>query len=250
MRLRIRHDIVHRFESPAKSLLEILRLTARSFEGQHVVNWRVNADADCQLKASEDAYGNCLHSFFAAGPLNALAVRVEGEVETFDMAGVVRGAPERFPPELFLRDTPDTMPDADVRDFARTCAAGQEDDLGRAHAMLDAMAAQAQDGEGPARQNAHRFIAAARFLGMPARFVSGYYLPDTGEAILHGWAEAHLGPLGWIGFDPATGICPQERHVRLACGLDYWGAAPLRHAQSGGQPIPVEMAVSIKHAWG
>lgn len=248
MRLRIRHDIVHRFESPAKSVLEILRLTPRSFEGQHVVGWRVNADADCQLKASEDAYGNCLHSFFAAGPLNALAVRVEGEIETFDMAGVVRGAPERFPPELFLRDTPDTMPDADVRDFARACASGQDDDLGRAHALLDAMAAQAQDGEGPARQNAHRFIAAARFLGMPARFVSGYFLAESGVATLHAWAEAHLGPLGWIGFDPTTGICPQERHVRLACGLDYWGAAPLRNAQGGGRPVPAESVVSIKQA--
>ena len=26
--------------------------------------------------------------------------------------------------------------------------------------------------------------------------------------------------LGWVGFDPANRICPTERYVRLACGLD------------------------------
>lgn len=248
MRLRIRHDLIHRFDTPAKSVIENLRLTPRSFEGQHVVDWRVDVDADCHLKTGEDAYGNCLHSFFAAGPLTELAIHIEGEVETFDMAGVVRGAPERFPPELYLRDTQDTVPKAELRDFARACAAGQGDDLGRAHALMDAMAAEPQGDADHARNTAHRFIACARFLGMPARFVSGYFLRESGAAALHGWAEAHLGSLGWIAFDPTVGICPQERHVRLACGLDYWGAAPLRHAQGGGRPVPVEMAVSIRQA--
>lgn len=250
MRLRVRHDIIHRFEAPAKSVQEILRLVPRSFEGQHVVNWRVNVDADCQLKASEDCFGNCTHGFSIAGPLAELSLQVEGEIETFDMAGVVRGAPERFPPELFLRDTPDTMPDAGLREFARTCATGQDDDLGRAHALMDEMAAQPQNGADHARNAAHRFIACARFLLMPARFVSGYYLPASGAAALHGWAEAYLGQLGWIGFDPTTGICPQERHVRLACGLDYWGAAPMRNAQAGGRPVQAEMAIVMKQAWG
>lgn len=250
MRLRIRHDIIHRFEVPAKSLLEILRLAPRSFEGQHVVSWRVNVDADCQLKASEDCFGNCTHGFSIAGPQAELSLQVDGEIETFDMAGVVRGAPERFPPELFLRETPDTIPDAELRDFAKSCVSGQDGDLGRSHALMDAMAAQTPGDAELGRNAAHRFIACARFLRMPARFVSGYFLQESGAAALHGWAEAHLGSLGWIGFDPTHGICPQERHVRLACGLDYWGAAPLRNAQGGGWPVAAEMAIAIVEAGG
>ena len=36
--------------------------------------------------------------------------------------------------------------------------------------------------------------------------------------------------LGWVGFDPANGICATERYVRVATGLDYLGAAPVRGA--------------------
>ena len=34
--------------------------------------------------------------------------------------------------------------------------------------------------------------------------------------------------LGWVGFDPANGISAGDAHVRVAVGLDYLGAAPIR----------------------
>ena len=50
----------------------------------------------------------------------------------------------------------------------------------------------------------------------------------------HAWAEAFVPELGWVGFDPANGICPTDAHVRVAVGLDYLGAAPLRGTRYGG----------------
>ena len=50
----------------------------------------------------------------------------------------------------------------------------------------------------------------------------------------HAWAEADVEGLGWVGFDPANGICPTEGHVRVAVGLDYLGAAPVRGTRQGG----------------
>ena len=50
----------------------------------------------------------------------------------------------------------------------------------------------------------------------------------------HAWAEAFVADIGWIGFDPVHDICPQEAHVRIACGLDYLGAAPVLAACAGG----------------
>ena len=78
-------------------------------------------------------------------------------------------------------------------------------------------------------------IAAARSVGAPARFVSGYLASESegaeraaGAGDLRGWAEAHVEGLGWIGFDPSICLCMHDGHVRLAAALDYLGAAPLR----------------------
>ena len=77
----------------------------------------------------------------------------------------------------------------------------------------------------------HIFIAAARSLGIPARYVGGYFHRDDGvieQDAGHAWAEAFVPELGWVGFDPANGICATDAHVRVAVGLDYLGAAPVR----------------------
>ncbi len=41
--------------------------------------------------------------------------------------------------------------------------------------------------------------------------------------------------LGWVGFDPANDLCPMQSHVRVAIGLDYQGAAPVRGTRYGGE---------------
>src|SRR5882724_11014217 len=42
------------------------------------------------------------------------------------------------------------------------------------------------------------------------------------------WSEAFVADLGWVGFDPANGICTTDANARVAVGLDYLGAAPSR----------------------
>ncbi|MCV5656205.1 transglutaminase family protein, partial [Escherichia coli] len=74
-------------------------------------------------------------------------------------------------------------------------------------------------------------------LGIPARYVGGYFLHADGtidQEAGHAWAEAYVDGLGWVGFDPANGICPAEQHIRIACGLDYLNAAPVRGSRHGG----------------
>ena len=50
----------------------------------------------------------------------------------------------------------------------------------------------------------------------------------------HAWAEAFVPNLGWVGFDPTNAICTTDAHVRVAIGLDYLGAAPVRGTRYGG----------------
>jgi transglutaminase-like putative cysteine protease len=71
------------------------------------------------------------------------------------------------------------------------------------------------------------FIVAARSLGVPARYVSGYRAVDGYIAAPHAWAEAHVAGEGWLTFDPATGGATDETYIRVAVALDAAGAAPL-----------------------
>ena len=83
---------------------------------------------------------------------------------------------------------------------------------------------------------AHAFIATARALDIPARYIGGHLWRTDGatqQPAGHAWAEAYVPGLGWVGFDPANGICITDAHVRVSMGLDYLGAAPVR-----GTPSP------------
>ncbi len=91
------------------------------------------------------------------------------------------------------------------------------------------------------------FIAAARQMSIPARYVSGYFLrTDTDQQEAgHAWAEAHIAGIGWVGFDPAHGLCADERYIRLATGRDYLEAAPIRGSRLGGQGESLSVLVSL-----
>ncbi len=264
MRIRIRHETSYRYLEPAKSAIQHLRLTPRNFDGQHVKDWRIDVDRDCRLINSEDAFGNIVHRFTVDGPLDSITTMVEGQIDTFDTAGVASGALERFPPGLYLRSTPLTAPDAAVRDFARAATARENSALASLHALLSAIyekmtfdtdsthaATTATEsfaqGKGVCQDFAHLFIACARAMGTPARYVSGYYLRSDGDEQIagHAWAEAYVPDLGWVGFDPAHCVSPGERHVRLAVALDYLSAAPIRGARSGGDGETMEVRVRV-----
>jgi transglutaminase-like putative cysteine protease len=270
MRLNVRRHMLHRYEPAVKSVIQALRLTPRNHNGQHVAHWRIDIDVECRLRASQDAFGNIVHGFSADGPFNSLSVTAIGEVETFDTRGVVNGAVERFAPDLYLRPTPLTHADATAKAVAET-ALGEEGELNRLHGLLRATSDQAASGngglEGQASQSqsqsgakksagaealVHLFIAGARHLGIPARYVAGYRLPDPGEArqCAHAWAEGHVPGLGWVGFDPANCLCPDDRYVRVAVGLDALGASPMRGAFTGAGQHAVKEDVTVAEGRG
>lgn len=265
MRLRVAHETVYRYDTPVKSAIQLLRLTPRNHDGQFVVRWRIDVSEDCRLEPHVDAFGNLTHAFTVDGPLSELRVGVAGEVETQDTAGVVHGALERFPPSLFLRETPLTTADAGIRAFADDAARAADAPLGRLHALqarihesftFDAdptrtttLATEAfAMKRGVCQDYAQVFIAAARHLGIPARYIGGYFLRADGENVQeagHAWAEAHVGDLGWIAFDPTNGICATEAHVRVAVGLDYLGAAPIRGTRFGGTGESLKVVIHM-----
>ena len=258
MRLRITHQIAYSYAAPAARLIQTLRLTPRGHDGQYIVAWRIDVDRDCRLELLADPLGNVAHSFSVDGPVESILITAEGEVETQEMQGVVRGQFEPLPETVFTRETPLTMPDAAIRahaDAALKASDGSPLDFLHAlmHATHDRMAfdpdvsatgtpaAEAfAAGRGVCHDFAHVFIGAARHAGVPARFVSGYVHREPSQEApadrlaLHSWAEARVEGLGWVGFDSTEAVCPTENYVRLAIGLDHLGASPIRGFRYGG----------------
>jgi transglutaminase-like putative cysteine protease len=269
MLIRISHDTHYRYDSAAGAVIQTLRLTPRNHDGQYVVDWRIEVSPECRLQAHQDAFGNIVHTFTLDGPLAALRVLVEGEVETQATDGIVRGAVERFPPSLYLRETALTRPDPAIVELARSSrTAGAHDGVSLLHGLLTAVrgeivydtdpthvgttAAEAFAlRRGVCQDLAHVFIAAARSLGLPARYVGGYFHRADGitrQDAGHAWAEAFVADLGWVAFDPANGICATEAHVRVAVGLDYLDAAPVRGTRYGGAGETLAVAVHVDQA--
>ena len=252
MRIRISHEATFEYAPPARSVIQLLRLTPRSFEAQHVLRWRISSDTDGVLRQSEDSLGNVMHTFSHPGPIERVRIFAEGEVETFDAVGVVSGAVEPLPTEIYLRSSALAEANGALREFAREAIGDSVAPLQRLHPLMGAIhtamslepataAAHAPPAEafalrhGSALDLAHIFIACARWLAIPARFVSGYHVGEAGVVAdpAHAWAEAHVADLGWVSFDPANDQCADDRYVRVAVGFDALGAAPVRGARSG-----------------
>jgi len=267
MRIHVRHETAYHYASPAKYIIQKLRLSPRSHDGQHIRRWRIEVDQDCRLMETSDAFGNIVHSFTLMGAFDSLSILVEGEVETEETSGVVRGTAERLPLELYLRETDLTEPNADIEAYARKFVRDDGNRLSMLHDMLvdlhehitfdtnrtdsgttaaDAFALK----HGVCQDFSHIFIAAARSLGLPARYIGGYLVQQNGVATSeagHAWAEAHIPDLGWVGFDPSNGVCITDGYVRVAVGLDYLGAAPVRGSQVGGQSEDLKVAVHTEN---
>jgi len=268
MRLRISHSTTYRYEPAATGVIQILRLTPGSHDGQYVAEWQIDVSTDSHIDMHEDAFGNITH-VMTHGAIGDLTITVGGLIETHDTGGVLRGTHERFPPSLFLRATELTTVSPAMQAFARQLRAESEDDtLGFLHTLMTQINEHMTFDEDPTNSGtsaieafglkrgvcqdyAHIFIACARSGGVPARFVSGHFLRSDGmfdQPAGHAWAEAFMPDLGWVGFDPANCICTTEAHARVAVGLDYLGAAPVRGTRYGGGTETLTVSVKVDQA--
>ena len=270
MRIQISHETVYRYEEPARGVIQTLRLTPRNHDGQYVESWRIDVAENCQLHQHEDAFGNISHVISVEGPVTDLRVLVEGQVDTQDTHGVVAGTIERFPPSLYLRETPLTQIDPAIAEFAELSKRAGDVPLNILHDLLERLhdtmvfdntpteatttAAEAFAlRRGVCQDITHIFIAATRSLGIPARYIGGHFHREDGvteQEAGHAWAEAFVPVLGWIAFDTANGMCATDAHVRVAVGLDYLGAAPVRGSRYGGGAESMDVSVRVHQVRG
>lgn len=276
MRIAIRHQLSLTPPTGTGQVVLHLLLTPKSGPTQTIENWSIDIDGIDTAGTFTDAYGNAVHLVNQAHPEGDITVTVSGTVITKDAHGVL-GRPGGEPvPALYTRITPLTRAPVTLYGKFRN---SKETRLSVLHALMarvgetlglpdkaeeapptqmQANGAQSQiQGQNPspdeqaaeialppASDYAHSFIAAARALDIPARYVTGYLADAEGTSAFHAWAEAYDDHLGWIGFDAYLQLCPTDRHIRLATGLDALSTQPLRAAPAGDgvRTVHVEVA--------
>lgn len=268
MHLFIDHRTEYLFSEPQRRIVQLLRVTPSSFDGQQVIDWQINAECDVRLLPGRDGFGNETSMLYCDGPLTRMVLSIRGEVLTENRHGIVHDAPDPLPPELFLQQTDLTRPTAEIIDFAETTAKKEKDRIASLHLLMDTLHerirfdpdqtyVQRAAGEafaesaGVCQDQAHIFVTAARSLNIPARYVSGHLYRREGaveQPAAHAWAEAWVENLGWIGFDPVNAMCPDDAYIRVAIGLDYQAAAPLSGSRAGGGTESLFVGVTVSQA--
>ena len=254
--LKIIHSTEYRYSKAVRRSAQVLRLTPSSSLNQQVINWQLHAPGS--LRSFVDAYGNQSHLLTIDESHLVIDIKAFGTVEVFDHADGEALGP--IPATVFQRPTPLTECSPEMLAFLDPLRAmirarplfGLTD---LASALLERMpyspgsttvafsAAQAfEAARGVCQDHTHAFLACCRVLGLAARYVSGYVQASDNNAsggessasvASHAWAEAWIGNR-WVSFDISNASAAGSGHVKLAVGLDYLDACPIRGVRLGG----------------
>lgn len=262
MRLKIRHSTRYLFDTPVSYGLQQLRKTPKTGHQQWVLDWVTRIEGGKKEVRFEDHHHNLVELISFDRDATELVVTSEGEVDLKQNHGVIGRHPGPSPLWLYTHQTARTQPGSAVKALARTLTS--EVDLDRLHELMSAVHDAVRygvgtshpewnaeevlaHGAGVCQDHSHVFLSAARHIGFPARYVSGYLMLDdrVDQDAMHAWAEVHIDGLGWVGFDPANGISPDTRYVRVATGLDYEEAAPVTGTRIGGSGEALDVQIEV-----
>lgn len=263
MRLNVHHVTRYDFEQPVIYGLSQVRNTVRPTPNQHIVSWQTRCEGATQTLHYKDHHGNAVSLISLEAGTRQLRVITSGEIEVSDSAGII--GPHEGPAPLWLYETQTVQTTAGAGVAALMQGLEPGPALARMHELSarvrarvayrvgasestwsaeEALAA----GRGVCADHTHIFLAAARQLGLPARYVSGYLMLNdrVAQDAMHAWAEVHIQDLGWVGFDISNGIAPDARYVRVATGLDYRDAAPLSGSRIGGAGESLSVSIHVE----
>ena len=265
MQLDISHTTRFSYDTPPSFGLLHLRVRPRSNALQSIDTWSVELNGLSQHCTFQDQHRNHVDLVEVSSGSNQLEICVSGKVTTFDRGGVLGAHDDAAPLWYFRRQSVLTEPKESIQHLCRPFIQQTGADVSMLHELSAAIlravayvpgttnvnttASQALDAKnGVCQDHTHIMLSAARMLGYPARYVSGYLRleeSDIQEAS-HAWAEVYVDGLGWVGFDVSNGISPDERYVRLSQGLDYREAAPTHGIMLGAGRESLEVTLNVQ----
>jgi transglutaminase-like putative cysteine protease len=281
MRYTIRHVTRFTYDHPISESVMEARMQPRSDGAQRCLRFGLSTTPASRVLMYQDHDGNIVHHFNVPGRHGRLTITAEALVDclplaplpdTLDVDSWTRLDDIARSGEFWEYLAPSTYaaPSALLLEFAQAIGLAREEDpltalrwaaaemysrlsyspqATRVDSPIDeALAAR----RGVCQDFAHIFIALARHLGVPARYVSGYLFHQAGshdrtsDGATHAWVEVLLPDCGWVGIDPTNNLMAGERHIRVALGRDYADVPPTRGVYKGVTHVRSELAVSVR----
>ncbi len=245
MKISVSHDTAYYYEDKVRASIQYLRLTPQESPRQRVLSWTLDLPRPARVQT--DPFGNLLHVLTLDEPHDTIRIHARGQVDIDEACEAERYA---YSPLPFLRATRLTQPDQALCQFALR-SVGEHRDRAALTTLMQALrehmayipgathvastAAEAFAGyAGVCQDHTHAFLACIRSLDIPGRYVSGYlFTEDCTHLASHAWAEAWLNG-AWYSFDVTNRLTRPERHLKLAVGMDYLDACPVRGMRRGG----------------
>lgn len=273
MLLELTHETVFDYKPAAYETFMELRLTPVSDSTQQLLQHRQRVTPVRPMRQYRDCYGNTVSYFNVVDRMERIEVRFDSVVETYESP--YRPQPGHVPTDSaaeqlllhdFLQETELTAWGPEFLEFihplehlrggsVREAAVTLSEEIGsrfRYEGEVTSASSPITDilreGGGVCQDFAHLLIASCRYLGLPARYVSGYVLPANGtEATAsHAWCEVYDPGRGWLGVDPTHGEKAGERHVIMGVGRDYRDVPPNRGIFRGKAEETMHVQVVLK----
>jgi len=282
MRFEICYRMAFEYENVIRHSQNEVRASPVSDDHQLLLSYRFHTAPSARVHSFTDYWGTRVDSYGIREPHVAIEIWAESTVETRPRALVTSSPPlDALLDESFrapLVEHLRTFRHTDVGDRVRTWAADLRERSGddvvelvlaihrATHRALryepgaTRIGTSAEDvfegGAGVCQDYAHLAVAACRSLGIPARYVSGYFFAtddrsgeisgDTASVQTHAWFEAAIPGAGWLALDPTNALPVGERHVTIGRGRDYDDVPPIRGVYSGTSSASVHAGVEMR----
>lgn len=245
MKLMVNHQTHYSYSAPVQNSIQYIKMIPSSNAHQQVHHWNISVPGELERKV--DAFSNIWLTSSQREPYSQMTIMAQGIVELNPKSQSC--VLDRLNPNLFLQPTHCTLCSEEMKQFAQIhTAALNHDSLVRlSGALLEHMpyvprstlvTTTAEEAfsrrQGVCQDHSHVFIAMCKYLGLPARYASGYlFVPQTMHLASHAWAEVFLDN-AWYCFDVSNQLFRPNSHIYVAIGRDYWDVAPVRGVREKG----------------
>jgi transglutaminase-like putative cysteine protease len=280
MRLSLLHRTTFVYEGHARDSFNEVRLRPMDTDLQSCRRFALRVSPEAPPREYVDFYGNTAHYFSIASPHPELMVEAESEVDTVPNAARPGApAPDQMIPlapgdaelQAEYLQASHYVPLAETleRECETALSAGRSSAWEDFHRLgrhvrrtftyqpeatgVDTLATDAlRLRAGVCQDFAHVLIGLSRCAGIPARYVSGYFLnlnrkPGEMEAS-HAWVEGFMPGVGWTAFDPTHDRSADERYIQVAVGRDYGDIRPIGGTYRGSATKELRVEVEVREA--
>ncbi len=261
-KLYVTHKTKYSFEAGPLSGLQQIKKTPYSDSCQMVLDWSLSLKGAKEELSFTDSFNNNVQLIRIEPRTECLVIECEGHVEVADKFGIRGYETSTLPLWVWTEQTNITKPGSNIRKLVKGLSL--KNNISDFHKLMELInrslgfeknttdvkttaEAAFKSGYGVCQDFTNIFIACCRLHGLPARYVSGFLLLENNQVqeAMHAWAEVFVEGLGWVGFDTANNVSPDDRYIRVALGRDYADAAPIKGLTRGVQNECLSVSIMI-----